>query len=193
MGFLGLLFCFSLVCTEVFGSTEITAVQRGLSSANSFTIAASNFLTSIGSLASKISPLFDVFMNLLSIIQSITIQRQSPELLAIKQLYETVNAKFDHMESRLNDIENGIHWDRAMAPVLNCERDIRILLASFQMLSQNPPPDAAGQRSVLLDRYRYRSNCPHILYYAIVNDTGLGIGYSNNILEEGKSIWQMIE
>lgn len=54
------------------------------------------------------------------------------------------------------------------------------------MLSQNPPPDAAGQRSVLLDRYRYRSNCPHILYYAIVNDTGLGIGYSNNILEEGK-------
>ena len=187
MVFLGLLICFTFARSGGIETTDITAVQRGLNSAKSISITANNFLTAIKSLSSKISPYLQVFTSVLSFVfDFIKQQSPSPELLAIKQLYEVVNAKFDHMEARLTDIENGIYWGQALAPLLSCERGVRIALASFQQLLQNPPPDVDGQRNVLLDRYRSQLNCPHILYFAIVNDTGLSIGYSNNILQQGK-------
>lgn len=106
-------------------------------------------------------------------------------MLAIKQLFETVNARFDYMEIRFNDIENEIHWDQAIAPVLICEREVRTLLKRFQDLFQNPPPDVEGQRNILLERYMQNSECSDTLYYSIINDTGIYIGYSTNILREG--------
>lgn len=189
---LGLVICcyeaYSQVQVQVFSPAVRIAVQTGLKTAKSFgeNLVASNFLNAVKTMASSVSPFLSVFGNILSIISSIIgKQSPSPELLAIKQLFETVNARFDHMEIRFNDIENEIHWDQAIAPILICERQVRTLLKRFQDLFQNPPPDVEGQRNILLERYMHNSECSDTLYYSIINDTGIQIGYSTNILREG--------
>lgn len=89
------------------------------------------------------------------------------------------------METRFKDINNEIHWGQAITPVLNCETEVRTLLKRFQDLFQNPPPDVEGQKNILLQRYMHNSECSDTLYYSIINDTRIQIGYSTNILREG--------
>lgn len=171
---------------QVFPPAVMISVQTGLKTANAFAenLAARNFLNAVKSMASSIAPFLSVIGSLLSIYRNLKGNKSpSPELQAIKKLYETVNARFDNMETRFKDIQNEIQWGQAIAPVLDCEIEVRTLLKRFQDLFQNPPPDVEGQRNILLERYN--SKCSDSLYYSIINDTGIQIGYSTNIVLEG--------
>lgn len=189
---LGLVICcyeaYSQVQVQVFSPAVMVSVQTGLKTAKAFTenLVARNFLNAVRSMASSIAPFLNVIGSILSIIRDIKgIQSPSPELQAIKQLFETVNARFDNMETRFNEIKHEIHWGQAILPVLDCERDVRTLLKRFQDLFQNPPPDVEGQKNILLERYMLQQKCSDTLYFSIINDTGIYIGFSTNILREG--------
>lgn len=171
---------------QVFPPAVMISVQTGLKTANAFAenLAVGNFLNAVKSMASSIAPFLSIIESLLSIYRNLKGNKSpSPELQAIKKLYETVNARFDNMETRFKDIQNEIQWGQAIAPLLDCETKVRTLLKRFHDLFQNPPPDVEGQRNILLERYN--SKCSDSLYYSIINDTGIQIGYYTNILLEG--------
>lgn len=189
---LGLVICcyeaYSQVQVQVFSPAVMVSVHTRLKTAKAFTenLVARNFLNAVKSMASLIAPFLNVIGSILSIIRDIKgIQSPSPELQAIKQLFETVNARFDNMETRFNEIKHEIHWGQAIHPVLDCERDVRTLLKRFQDLFKNPPPDVEGQKNILLERYMLQQKCSDTLYFSIINDTGIYIGFSTNILREG--------
>lgn len=132
---LGLVICcyeaYSQVQIQVFSPTVMVSVQTGLKTAKAFAenLGARNFLNAVRSMASSIAPFLSVIGSLVSIYRNLKGNKSpSPELQAIKQLFETVNARFDNMETRFNEIKHEIHFGQAIHPVLVCERDVRTLL-----------------------------------------------------------------
>lgn len=184
---LGLVICcyeaYSQVQEQVFSPAVMVSVQTGLKTAKAFTenLVARNFLNAVKSMASLIAP----FLNVIGSIFFYYSGYKRNTITVTKQLFETVNARFDNMETRFNEIKHEIHFGQAIYPVLDCERDVRTLLKRFQDLFQNPPPDVEGQKNILLERYMLQQKCSDTLYFSIINDTGIYIGFSTNILREG--------
>ncbi|XP_071177623.1 uncharacterized protein [Mytilus edulis] len=165
------------------GGDRIQDIQEGLKFGNIITKAmkAIDFERFLGTAATKAVSFVSATLQFLSFIFSHIGNSESPELLAIKRMYNEMNRRFDLVDNRLNDISLQINWTRVSNQYSSIERHITAIDMLLRNIYEKPLAlRENGKQDFIHTMENTCLICATELYNGIM---GVNKGFSDDILQ----------
>ena len=97
----------------------------------------------------------------------------SMEVAFMKEMMKQIDARFDQMDSRFNDIERLIDWSVVQVNFGQVEQKILAMSEEYEHIYEVPPEATANRKTIFLDAYDSDyQNSGYKLYHAIVEPSG---------------------
>ena len=137
--------------------------------------------TSVGKYLAVVGPFVDIVLGFIE-------GPESAELAFMKEMMTQIDARFDRLDSRFNDIERLIDWSVQSIKFDQIEEKIVAMARVYELMYEVPPNTTANMKILFLKTYESDyQNSGYKLYHAIVQE-------SSNLKEKlGDSVMHFTE
>lgn len=140
-----------------------------------------DFMKFLRTAAPKALSFISATLKFVNLIFSFLGNNESQVLLAIKQVYNEMNRRFDVIDNELLDIKRQLNWTRVSNQFSKTERDITTVYRLFKDIYEGPLAIRASQKSYFVHSFENTcTNCALDLYHGIM---GMNKGLSDDILQ----------
>lgn len=178
-----LLAVFTIDFTDTSNDDQLNQMKEGVQFADHLTSAMKSFefMSFLETAAPNALSFISATIKFVSLIFSFPGNNESQELLAIKQLYNGMNRRFDVIDNELQKLERKLNWTRVSNQFSKTERDINTVSRLFKNIYESPLSIRDSQKKYFKQAYESTcTNCALNLYNGIM---GINKGLSDDILQ----------
>ena len=138
------------------------------------------FTTVVQNVAGTVSPYISIFSSVIKLIVGIrSATTTSAELEYLHELTNSINQKFDEVNSQFEDVKKLIQWTSVQATYADFERNIRAVFDNFQLIFNVSSSAMHHQKQMFLDSYQqtYQDSGSKLYDGFILNNTVFGEGF----------------
>ena len=161
--------------SESLSDYEKAQITTGLEAAQSIGefIKEGNFKDSLTKIGTSVANYLGVVGPFVDIVLGFIKGPDSAELAFMKEMMTQIDARFDQMDSRFNDIERLIDWSVVQVNFGQIEQKILAMSEEYEHIYEVPPEATANRKTIFLDAYDSDyQNSGYKLYHAIVEPSG---------------------